>query len=487
MSARAWWSRAALLLCSVGLLSSCGGGGVVAGIEGTGTATVAAASSGPISRFGSIFVNGVEFDTTHASISIDGQSATASQLSVGDVVEVQGSIATGGTTGTATTVDYRAAVQGPISAVDAAGSTVTVLGQTVQIGPQTSLGAEAGGTPTFASLVPGTLVEVSGFPATGGVLAATRVEIQSQLSSYELTGIVGSVDPSTLQVVVNGVTVDFSGAQFMGFPAGAGLEVGDRIQVEIPVGSASGTLLATRITLLPPLSAASGAQGAVQGEVDGYVSPTQFQVDDTPVSTNSQTQYQNGTAANLASGIEVSVQGSFDATGTLVATTVQFAQTNPILVRATVSAVDATAGTLTVLGVPVSTNALTRYEDQTANPVAPFNLSTVSVGDYVEIHGHLNASGVLQASVLTREDPSSQVELRGPPTATAAPSLTVLGVSALTNGATQFVGTDESSISSAQFFSAAAGGATVDLVGSISSGTLQVTNASLPGEAELGD
>ena len=487
MSLRPGWSRTAFALCSIALLSSCGGGGLVAGIEGTGTATVAAASSGPISRFGSIFVNGVEFDTTHASISIDGQSAAASQLSVGDVVEVQGSVATGGTTGTATTVDYRSAVQGPISAVDAAGSTVTVLGQTVQIGPQTSLGAEAGGTPTFASLVPGTLVEVSGFPAASGTVAATRVEIQTQVSSYELAGIVASVDPSTLQVIVNGVTIDFSGAQFTGFPAGAGLQVGDRIQVEIPVGSVSGTLVANRISLLPTLSAASGAQGAVQGEVDGYVSPTQFQVDDTPVSTSAQTQYQNGTVASLAAGIEVSVQGNFDSTGTLVATTVRFAQTNPILVRATVTAVDPTAGTLAVLGVPVSTDALTRFEDQTANPVAPFNLAAVAVGDYVEVHGHLSASGVLQASVLTREDPNAEVELRAPPSAAVAPSLTVLGVSASTSGATQFVGTDESSISSAQFFSSAAGGSTVDLVGSISGGVLQVTTATLPGEAELGD
>ena len=487
MNVRTGWSRAALALCSIGLLSSCGGGGVVAGIEGTGTATVAAASSGPISRFGSIFVNGVEFDTTHAAVSIDGQSASASQLNVGDVVEVQGSVATGGTSGTATTVDYRTVVQGPISAVDAAGSTVTVLGQTVQIGPQTSIGAEAGGTPTFASLVPGALVEVSGFPAAGNAVAATRIEIQSQVSAYELTGVVASVDPSTLQVVVNGVTIDFSGAQFSGFPAGAGLQAGDRIQVEMPVGSASGTLLATRITLLPAVAAASGAQGAVQGEVDGYVSPTQFQVDDTPISTTAQTQYQNGTAANLASGIEISVQGNFDSTGTLVATTVQFAQTNPILVRASVTAVDPAAGTLTLLGVSVSTNALTRFEDQTSNPVSPFNLAAVVVGDYVEIRGHLNASGVLQASVLTREDPSAEVELRAPASVVAAPSLTVLGVSAVTSGATQFVGSDESAISSAEFFSAAAGGATVDLVGSISAGALQVSTARLPGEAELGD
>ena len=487
MSLRVWRGRLGFALFVLPLLSSCGGGGVVAGIEGTGPAQVAAVSSGPISRFGSIFVNGVEFDTSQASISIDGQSATTGQLSVGDVVEVQGSIASGGTTGTATSVDYRTLVQGPISSVDAAGSSVTVLGQTVQIGPQTSIGAEAGGTPGFASLLPGTLVEVSGFPGAGAAVAATRVEIQTQVSDFELTGVVSAVDSSTLQVVVNGEAVDFSGAQFAGFPGGAGLQVGDRIQVSIPAGPVATPLLATRITLLPALSAASGAQGAVQGEVDGYVSSSEFQVADTPISTDAQTQYQNGTAADLAAGVEISVQGSFDASGTLVAATVQFASTNPVLVRANVTAVDPAAGTLSVLGIPVSTDALTRYEDQSSNPVAPFNLSAVAVGDYVEIHGHLGASGVLQASVLIREDPGAEVELRAPPSAAQAPSLTVLGVAALTSSATQYEGSDESSISSAEFFSAAAGGSTVDLTGAVSAGTLQVTTARLPGEAELGD
>ena len=63
--------RKIAILSVVGFLtSSCGGGGgggdvAGGGLSGTGV------SSGAITNFGSIFVNGVEFETSGASISLD--------------------------------------------------------------------------------------------------------------------------------------------------------------------------------------------------------------------------------------------------------------------------------------------------------------------------------------------------------------------------------------------------------------------------------
>jgi hypothetical protein len=71
------------------LLSSCGGSQMVAGIEGSGSPIVA---SGAISGFGSIFVNGVEYATTNAQIDIDDQPGTESQLLVGEIVTVTGTV-----------------------------------------------------------------------------------------------------------------------------------------------------------------------------------------------------------------------------------------------------------------------------------------------------------------------------------------------------------------------------------------------------------
>ena len=78
------------------------------------------------------------------------------------------------------------------------------------------------------------------------------------------------------------------------------------------------------------------------------------------------------------------------------------------------------------------------------------------------------------------------VELRGTATAVAAPELTVLGIHAVTDAATQYIGVAQVPITGAQFF-AAAPGAVVDLSGSYAGGVLSVARAQLANSAELGD
>ena len=64
-------------------LGACGGGGGGSTAAGGKNVTV-----GVVTGFGSVYVNGCEYETDSASISVDGQSATEDDLSVGDVVEV---------------------------------------------------------------------------------------------------------------------------------------------------------------------------------------------------------------------------------------------------------------------------------------------------------------------------------------------------------------------------------------------------------------
>ena len=482
---RGGWRGLAAALVMVVVTASCGSG-VTAGIEGTG-ATVASVSVGAISRFGSIFVNGVEYDTTTAAVSINGQSAAAGALQVGQVVVVQGVLNANGTTGKAAQVEFNTSVEGPVAAADPTASTLTVLGQTVYVSPQTSLASDAGGTPTFASFTPGTPVEISGFANANGGITATRVELKLQVAAYLIAGAVTSVNSTSYQLTINGASVDFSGATLIGFPAAASVQIGDVVQIASAPTQSTGTLLATRVTLLAGVTGGSGARGEIDGDVSRFASPADFDVDGTHVSTNAQTVFQNGTAAQLAADIEIAVQGNFDATGTLVAATVQFAHSTPILVKGTVAAVDPTTNSLTVLGIGVTTDASTRFEDQSAAPVSPFNLGAVAVGDFVEIHGSLTSANTVAAALLTREEPGGEAELRGAATTAITPSLMLLGVPALTSSTTQFSNSSETPITSAQFYAGAAGGAIIDLQGTFVGGVLQVTAAVLPSQAELGD
>ena len=61
-----------------------------AGIEGTGDRVELASAYGTVSGFGSIYVNGVRFDTDTAAVEIAGEAASEDALAVGMVVDVVG-------------------------------------------------------------------------------------------------------------------------------------------------------------------------------------------------------------------------------------------------------------------------------------------------------------------------------------------------------------------------------------------------------------
>src|SRR5579859_8184358 len=75
----------------------------LAGIQGTGKK---AAVMGPITSFGSIFLDGVEYTTSGANITIDDQPGSEAQLRAGQIVTIDGTVNDDGTTGTATTVSF---------------------------------------------------------------------------------------------------------------------------------------------------------------------------------------------------------------------------------------------------------------------------------------------------------------------------------------------------------------------------------------------
>ena len=154
-----------------GGIASTGGGG---GIGGTGVT-----STGTIDGFGSIFVNGVEFETDESDVSLDGVTSTQDKLRLGMVVTVHGTVNEDGKTGTADQVVFDDDVQGPVSAIepgqDGDSLLLTVLGVDII--------AERTGTVfdgvSFDTLAVGDLVEVSGFVENGVQLRATRIEKKS--------------------------------------------------------------------------------------------------------------------------------------------------------------------------------------------------------------------------------------------------------------------------------------------------------------------
>ena len=127
---------------------------------------------------------------------------------------------------------------------------------------------------------------------------------------------------------------------------------------------------------------------------------------------------------------------------------------------------------------------MTQMEDKSDADVRSFSIDDIAVGDFLEVRGMEDpdsAGGVL-ASRLEREDPESEVRLRGPVESVSDPSLVILGVTIETNGGTQFEDISDSPISASDFFGAVAPGVIVQADGVISG-----TQAIVADEVEFED
>ena len=108
---------AATALASVIALTACGGSDGGTSTAGIGGVDGAAVSKGVVTAKGSVFVNGIEFSTTGATVTIDGVPATEDKLQVGMVVKVRGASDDATKKGTAIKIEARDALEGTIESV----------------------------------------------------------------------------------------------------------------------------------------------------------------------------------------------------------------------------------------------------------------------------------------------------------------------------------------------------------------------------------
>ncbi|HEX7062343.1 MAG TPA: DUF5666 domain-containing protein [Woeseiaceae bacterium] len=460
----------AALAMGCAFVTACGGGSeTVAGIDAGGSPDPVATgivSRGTITGFGSIIVNGVHFDVDDASIVIDGASATEADLAVGDVVLIQGTLNEDGTTGKASSVTFDDAVEGPVSAIDLAAGTLVVLGQLVRVDADTSFDDRISPA-SLEGLAVGDIVEVAGYRRGDGSIGATRIEPQAAGEELEVTGTVSDLDAAAFTFSIGGLAVDYSQAMLEDFPGG-GPENGQVVEAKGDALGAGGELLASRVELEDDFPGAAGDRVEVEGFITRFVSPADFDVEGVPVTTDAQTVFENGTSADLAINRKVEVEGELSADGVIAADEVEIKQAGFIRITSTVDSVG--TDRLTVLGIEVRISSGTRMEDKSDADLEPFTLADLAVGDYVEVRGFEDAEGVV-ATLLEREDPDDEVELRGFVDSVAPPDLVILGVTVHTDGGTQFRDLNDAPIDAATFFGQAEG-RLVEADGFLGNGTI---------------
>ena len=315
------WLRGLSITLGVAALGACGSGDQTAGID-RGGATRVVSVVGPITGFGSIVVNGVHYAVDHAAVEVDGDVGTVADLELGQVVSIVGRQDASGATGTADTVHFLTNVRGPITAIDAATSELTVLGQKIVVAPSTVL--DLGAQPAaFSSFMVGDLIAASGFVSAHGTIDATRIESVTSGAGLLAFGVVSGLDSAALHFNLGALVVDYSQAALIEGFASGGPANGDRVIVKGTSLDASGALTAREVRQVVDDGTQPGRETEIEGLITRFVSALDFDVAGKPVTTTVTTTYQGGGAGALALNLQVEVEGMADASGTIVARSIE--------------------------------------------------------------------------------------------------------------------------------------------------------------------
>lgn len=368
----------------------------IAGIDAGGSPIK---TGGSITQFGSIYVNGARYDTSNALFIIDGRIGDESELHVGQVVSLYGTIDGAGDSGVAWVVSYDDLLEGSITKIDEKEGFIIVLGQKVEIDADTIF-ALSSGTSSIEGLDKGDVVEISGFRGGMGSVVATYVGDGDGSGIVDLTGTVTGSAAESASFSINGLEVDYSQGHIYEFDSGAP-EIGDAVEIFGEIDTETGRFVASQVW--PALSAAAAGPGTY-AEVEGYISLreslTRFEVDGVPVRVTWSTSFENDWFFALDTNRKVEVSGYYDENGSLVAEHIEFEEGAKLKLSGTVDGIDAES--VYVNGLPIRITSETAYEDDSDLDQRRFGFDDVRVGDVIEIRGY-DVGGSLVATRLERK------------------------------------------------------------------------------------
>lgn len=454
-------------------LAACGGGSTSTGLAAATT------TQGVITGFGSVFVNGVEYDTgTGTTINMEGVDSPESSLKVGMLVTLQGAVNADGKTGTATAIKYANQMEGVVNANNVAANgtgTLTVMGETINVTTDTIFESKVTGVTAPNLIQVGNIVEVSGYASSTGAVTATRIEVKAATQApgavIELKGIISGLDTANKTFMLGSVTVDYSGVTPADLPSVA-LADGQYVEVKSTTSYAgTGNLIAAIIELSDDgVKGHEGKEGEdleVKGLVTADFVNGQFELNGRIVTVDSNTEYEHGGTAQLLTGAKVKVESHFDANGNLIADSVAFNQASELEYEGALEAVDTTAGTITIMGQVIYVDNNTVMLDDSDAAVRFFKLIDLSAAnsDHLEVNAYQDAAtGHLIATKLERRNYSTEAMVKG-----AADTSSGLMVSGITVDISTAVGTVPTLST----------GSKVEITGAYSSGVLHASNVAL--------
>lgn len=409
-----------LVLVTASCVAACGGG-MEARIGGGGTGAPMEVGLGPVSGFGSLIVNGAEYNETSALAFVDERPDQATPIPVTAIrlgmqigIEHQNLVISNAT--------VAAEVIGPVTSVMANG--LTVLGQTVRVHADPAQPTVFDGLTDLADLAVGSTVEVHGQRAANQEILATRIELKP--SGFSVVRVAGTVaNLAGRSFTIGGLAINASAASIV--PANTGFANGQRVAVWTDVAYVGGPL-AARVVRIGGQPIPENAKVVLDGVIADFQSAARFTVAGVIVDATG-AQIVGGPASDLAAGRAVRVRGTYGPT--LRADRVEFLHAQDAQVRLNgfvTDFVDA-ASNFKVRGTVVRVSAQTTYVGGVASNLGDsvhVKLEGVLVNGVVDVSrleflpagaGVLDVQfGDIASPVLSGADGSKTFRLAGQPT-----------------------------------------------------------------------
>ncbi len=445
-------SALTLALSLTTILVACGGGG------GTGTSTAGIGGSGIISTgtitgFGSVIVNGVKFETTNASFNIEGNTGTQEDLAIGMVVEVNGTINPDGITGTARSIVFDDDLQGPVTnyvlSADGLTATFEVLGIPVQIDSQSTYFDPDHGGISITTIQNNDMVELSGFFDATGTLIASRIENKTGVEeNVEVKGTVSNWNNVTNTFHFNGMNITVNAANANGRNI---LQNNLYIEVKGTYNPATRTITARKIES-EEMEYLDNESFEIEGLITDYNPPSNFKVNGIPVDAGNNPEMEPPTM-QLTNNVHIEVEGYF-VNGTLIATELKMRR-GEVEIQAPVHSIDNVTNRFTVefesnQFMTIAVVPETEIEDSDYNYLT--FLDHLQPGDFVEVEGYSNnTNNIVFATEIEIADTNEDIEIQGVIEEINLNTIKVLGIEFTMNGSTRFEDDDEISINQSEF------------------------------------
>ena len=310
-------------------------------------------TTGVITGFGSVFVNGVEFtkkasipDAQVATFKFDDTAHAQADLKVGMIVTVKGAVDTATKKGEFESIEFAPELRGPADSMVVTGTTgtLTVMGHDVVTSATTSIDDKGTATTLTAlqSKLSGTThpeIEVSGRMDSAGVFHATRISVKADdfgtggKGKCEIHGKITSAPTTTGgSFTIGNIEVVTTATTSMPNTTAADLVTGASVEVKGTLDANTNTLTADRI------EGNKGNHGlgegvevednvSIQGIAAGGISGGSFTLNGpngaVTVTVNAATDMGGAAQSSITANAMLEVEGTVQADGSVLATKVK--------------------------------------------------------------------------------------------------------------------------------------------------------------------